>query len=660
MSQSDQPGWIWSQEAQKYYFYEANSDCLVFEDGRRVPRPPHVPRTAYTSAPSRAAATLSSSSYASNPIPSDPSYVTGTAGPHYHPQTSRPAGPGAPVAGPSRTQHGYQDPTRRSSSQVDALAQNLASVTISTQQPQPQFRHPQPVTPQVRLGNNGQRIVEAADPNTNIRTIIQTGPANAITDPALLQSGIVARSRLLPSDNEVYERLFKSFRLREQPRKFFTVGKVFHVLWVEPAGESNTQVTGLEVGTTIGRFGERAFSKVRRFVVVREGDNYCSALPITSYGHRGVGKPGVNKSEHSVIHTTKNPPEPLPAELPLRGEDGMRPHAIKVDSDDPIDKLDALSRLDYGKVHTIQHNIKVKAFGKVNPKSMFALINQFGNVWRTLPAPGQASTSRDVADVDQPTYSVQDSAATQRRPSQTARVSAAGAPLHSLPAPSVTQARASMAERPPAGAAGQPLAADRAAIVQADVRAAVQRLVQQGHTEEQAQRAIREELARRQQQAQEAARRRASREDDDDSSSEGDDDDDDDEDRRGDSGSQQRGDGRQQQAGSGQTRSGATTSSQAQERSTTQARSGAGTQSYSSTGAQASSSRSAAGIPSASARATGQSQSQAWSTGASTTSQAQANRAQVEALMARLLQEGKTREEALAIIRARIGSGRSS
>ena len=659
MSQSDQPRWIWSQEAQQYFYYEANSDSLVFQDGRRVARPPHVPRTAFTSA---TAATPSSSSHAANPLPPNPNYVTGAAGSQHKSQAPRSAGPQAPAAGPSRTQHGYPDPTRRSSSQVDALAQNLSGVTISTQYPQPgQSGHPQPVTPQVRVGRDGQRIVETADPTTHIRTIIQTAPATAITDPALLQSGIVARSRLLPSDNEVYERLFRSFRLRDQPRKFFTVGKVFHVLWVEPAGESNTQVTGLEVGTTIGRFGERAFSKVRRFVVVREGDNYCSALPITSYGHRGVGKPGVNKSEHSIIHTTKDPPEPLSAELPTRGEEGMRPHAIRVDSDDPVDKLDALSRLDYGKVHTIQHNIKVKAFGKVHPKSMFALINQFGNVWHTLPAPAQASTSRDVADVEQPSYSIQDSTATQHRPSHTARVSSGGASLQSLPAPSITQARASMAARQPSGAGGELSAAERAALLQADVRAAVQRLVQQGHSEEQAQRAIREELARRQQQAEEAARRRASQEEDEESSS----DDDDDADRRGQRGGQRRESfqqqsAQQQQAGSGQTRSGAHSSSQTQERSTTQTRSAAGTQSYSSTGAQPSSSRTAAGAQSAAARGTGQSQSQARSTGASTSSQAQAqaNRAQVEALMAQLLRDGRTRDEALAIIRQRFGSAR--
>lgn len=52
----------------------------------------------------------------------------------------------------------------------------------------------------------------------------------------------------------------------------------------------------------------------------------------------------------------------------------MRPQAIRVEMDDLTDKLDSLSRLDYGKVYTIQHNIKVKSFVKVNAKSTNALV----------------------------------------------------------------------------------------------------------------------------------------------------------------------------------------------------------------------------------------------------------------------------------------------
>lgn len=52
------------------------------------------------------------------------------------------------------------------------------------------------------------------------------------------------------------------------------------ILWAEPAGEagtSNTLITSQEASVP-GKFGERVFSKVRRFVVIREAKYHCSAL----------------------------------------------------------------------------------------------------------------------------------------------------------------------------------------------------------------------------------------------------------------------------------------------------------------------------------------------------------------------------------------------
>jgi hypothetical protein len=246
--------------------------------------------------------------------------------------------------------------------------------------------HPGPRPPQV-TNSNGQIITFVQDERSGVRTIFQTQPIDAFTDPALYQSGIRGYRYLYAPDANENEQLFPGFRKRDQPKKFFTVGKVFLVLWVEPMGES--LMTNFVPGESVGRFGERVYSKVRRFIVIRQAENYCTCLPIMSYGKRGVGKPGVKKSEHSIVYTTKDPPLPLPDEMPSRGEESMRPQAIRIDVDDPTSKLDAESRLDYGKVYTIQHNIKVKSFGKVNPRSMNAMVHQFGNVWNSQPVIGQ-------------------------------------------------------------------------------------------------------------------------------------------------------------------------------------------------------------------------------------------------------------------------------
>ena len=222
------------------------------------------------------------------------------------------------------------------------------------------------------------------DERSGVQTLYQSQPRDTIVDPVLSQIGITGY-RYSPDGNHD-ENLFPKFRKRDRPKRFFSVGKVFLVLWVEPMGES--ALTNLVPGESVGSFGERVFSKVRRFVVVREGDTYCTCLAIVHHGNYGIGKSGVEKSDHGIVYTGQVAPEPLLEEAPRRGEEGMRPEPIRINSDDPTGKLDAASRLDYRKVYTIEHNIKVKSFGQVHPGSMNELVYQFGNMWNSQPVLG--------------------------------------------------------------------------------------------------------------------------------------------------------------------------------------------------------------------------------------------------------------------------------
>ena len=359
--QGAQPHWLWDPDSQKWCWYDARTDRIVSEDGRWIPRPSTIPRTSFTSAGSQAPAT--SADFAKD-------------------SRGYSASPASQFQG-QQPQHGSG---RRPSNTVDNLAEGVGKIAFQDRPTQAESSNrpylSEPHEPQITVTGT-QRIVSVQDPRSKVHTAFQTTPADAITDPVLFQYGITARRYLYAPDNHASEAFFESYRKRDSPRKFFTLGKVFLVLWVEPMGES--VVTNYVPGESLGVYGERVFSKVRRFIVIREGSSYCSCLPIMTYGKRGVGKPGVVKSEHSIVHTSKVPPDPLPEEAPRRDEAGMRPQAVRVDADDPKQKLDEVSRLDYGKIHTIQHNIKVKSFGKVNPKSMNALLHQFGNVWNSLP-----------------------------------------------------------------------------------------------------------------------------------------------------------------------------------------------------------------------------------------------------------------------------------
>lgn len=95
---------------------------------------------------------------------------------------------------------------------------------------------------------------------------------------------------------------------------------------------------------------------------------------MNSYGHRATGKWGIKASDHAIIYSGRVAAEPLP-------EEGlMQPFAIRVDADRNDEKLDPLSRVDFGRPQTIQHYAKVKSFGMVNSDSVANLVSQWRNV----------------------------------------------------------------------------------------------------------------------------------------------------------------------------------------------------------------------------------------------------------------------------------------
>jgi hypothetical protein len=192
----------------------------------------------------------------------------------------------------------------------------------------------------------------------------------------------------VPIDNpSILDNLFPSFRVRHDAKAYFRIGKVFSLLWSETEAVDST-ASHWEPGIPINVSGDRAFSKVRRFVVVREGGTFCHALPITTYGGLGVAKRGVVKADHGIVYSSRVAPSPTLNERPRRGESGMRPVPIRVERDSISSALDPMSRLNLGGLTLVQHNVKVQSFGKVSGTSIKDLRQQFENVWGPhIPAP---------------------------------------------------------------------------------------------------------------------------------------------------------------------------------------------------------------------------------------------------------------------------------
>jgi hypothetical protein len=119
---------------------------------------------------------------------------------------------------------------------------------------------------------------------------------------------------------------------------------------------------------TVVKFGQKAFSQIRRFVVVAERQGFCYACPISTYSGRGTLKRGCIPAEHAVIHMKGTTP------VRFLGENGMTVEPIAVEPAEPGLTLEAASRVRLGKLYPIEWNVKVKDIGKVIPEDMTKLV----------------------------------------------------------------------------------------------------------------------------------------------------------------------------------------------------------------------------------------------------------------------------------------------
>jgi hypothetical protein len=107
--------------------------------------------------------------------------------------------------------------------------------------------------------------------------------------------------------------------------------------------------------------------------------------PIQTYRGRGVAKKNLTKNDHAIIHTGIEPPKPAEGEHPMKhNEAAMRP-PIQVVGRERGAKMDTMSRVNYRKIYTVEHNVKVFDFGNVHQDDIENLVSNFNNVWQFEP-----------------------------------------------------------------------------------------------------------------------------------------------------------------------------------------------------------------------------------------------------------------------------------
>lgn len=148
-------------------------------------------------------------------------------------------------------------------------------------------------------------------------------------------------------------------RYQFAPSSRFQPGEVFKVLWADPRGDGVVQTT--EYTQLKNVYGELFYVSIRRFVIIATDEGNSTCVPILTYRKQGCAKPGVKPKVHGMIYGSneKKPPKP-PKDEPILGFPPVRMTIIASG-----EKLDKTSRVNYSKLVTVEHNLRVFFIGRL-------------------------------------------------------------------------------------------------------------------------------------------------------------------------------------------------------------------------------------------------------------------------------------------------------
>jgi hypothetical protein len=106
-------------------------------------------------------------------------------------------------------------------------------------------------------------------------------------------------------------------------------------------------------------FGEKVYSKIRYFVVVREMQGCCLCLSLNTYNFQGTAKERIRVEDYAAVYPSGGRPTTRVDEQLVKG-----PFQITVE--DAQERLSPMSRLNFGRVYTVEHNVKVLKVGYIS------------------------------------------------------------------------------------------------------------------------------------------------------------------------------------------------------------------------------------------------------------------------------------------------------
>ncbi|KAG5987459.1 hypothetical protein E4U54_004985 [Claviceps lovelessii] len=178
----------------------------------------------------------------------------------------------------------------------------------------------------------------------------------------------------ISADEDQFEEIDPRYRI--EPSSRFQPGEIFKVYWSEPLGSGEYRHASVSGRQQIqNRFGIKFFVGFRRFVVVANDQGHCTCVPILTYGGKGCNKNGVKPAKHGIIHEHGHKPRMLDGE-PKLGFPAVQARITEVG-----ERLSKESRVNYSKLVTVEHNVKVFFIGSVAPESWSQVADAVNDCW---------------------------------------------------------------------------------------------------------------------------------------------------------------------------------------------------------------------------------------------------------------------------------------
>ncbi|PMD64281.1 uncharacterized protein K444DRAFT_308480 [Hyaloscypha bicolor E] len=369
------PGWLWDDARQKHYYADDQKRCWFFDDGTTIPYEQEVTQPLDSRVPRSAVDNHYRSDDDGNDLNSqfaeldvsqdyqDSEYIEGYKSPahehhepHYTSRTQR-----SDNYGEAQYDSAAQGPATKSQSGLLWGSQQTPyeapySPYPSTSIPIPPYGAQQNL---ITYHARPQYSSDAQQPYSNTQRVpyslteadVFFDPPHNITDPRLYKKDITALARVYGIELS----------------KCAVLGTVFKIPWSESSGIDSDR------DEVEGDYG----FPFRWFVVVlgTGGTRFCSCLLITTYQGWGIQKAGIAVDAHEVIGTRQDLCEDEKLGQPII----VKPKVY--DSRMPYNSL-----VNFEKIYSIDRDVCVVEFGKVDRYQSHSLFETLVRIWSTVTA----------------------------------------------------------------------------------------------------------------------------------------------------------------------------------------------------------------------------------------------------------------------------------